>query len=164
MLRLGVGVGCVGGTVVEIAQKRKKQKSTCLLFGRKQPNLIYKGAQTEERSLLGKRRGKKGRGKLGRQRVEKMMIVVLSPLYRTDCFFSNHWCDLRLLFFWFLLLTMDATGNARSPSGTAICDSLTLTHSLTYMYIYIYIYIYISLSPSAEAGALAAMQESAKPV
>lgn len=80
VLRLGVGVGCVGGTVVEIAQKRKKQNYTCLLFGRNQPNLIYKGAQTGERSLLGKRRGKKGRRKLGRQRVEKMMIVVLSPI------------------------------------------------------------------------------------
>lgn len=61
MLRLGVGVGCVGGTVVEIAQKKKKTKVYMSLFGRNQPNLIYKGAQTEERSLLEKRRGKKGR-------------------------------------------------------------------------------------------------------
>lgn len=83
MLRLGVGVGCVGGTVVEIAQKKKKKNKSIhvSLFGRNQPNLIYKGAQTEERSLLEKRRGKKGRRKLGRQRVEKMMmIVVLSPI------------------------------------------------------------------------------------
>lgn len=82
MLRLGVGVGCVGGTVVEIAQKRKNKRKVymSLLFGRNQPNLIYTGAQTEERSLLEKRRGKKGRRKLGRQRVEKMMIVVLSPI------------------------------------------------------------------------------------
>lgn len=65
---------CVGGTVVEIAQKRKKkkQKSTCLSCSvETNQNLIYKGAQTEERSLLEKRRGKKGRRKLGRQRVEK---------------------------------------------------------------------------------------------
>lgn len=64
---------CVGGTVVEIAQKKKnKTKSLHVsLFGRNQPNLIYKSAQTEERSLLEKRRGKKGRRKLGRQRVEK---------------------------------------------------------------------------------------------
>lgn len=72
---------CVGGTVVEIAQKRKNKSIHVSLFGRNQPNLIYKGAQTEERSLLEKRRGKKGRRKLGRQRVEKMMmIVVLSPI------------------------------------------------------------------------------------
>lgn len=145
-------------------KKKKTKVYMSLCSVETNQNLIYKGAQTEERSLLKKKRGKKGRRKLGRHRVGKMMIVVLSPLYRTDCFFSNHWCDPRLLFF--LLLTMDATGNARSPSGTAICDSLTLTHSLTHIYVCIHIYvdIYISLSPSAEAGALAAMQESAKPV
>lgn len=65
-----------------------------------------------------------------------MMIVVLSPLYRTDSFFSNHWCDLRLLFFVSSSYD-DATGNARSPSGTAICDSLTHSlHSLTHIYMY----------------------------
>lgn len=90
-----------------------------------------------------------------------MMIVVLSPLYRTDSFFSNHWCDLRL--FCFSSSYDDATGNARSPSGTAICDSLSLTHSLTHT-LNSHIYVDIYLSPSAEAGALAAMQESAKPV
>lgn len=152
---------CVGGTVVEIAQKRKEQKSTCLCSVETNQNLIYKGAQTEDRSLLEKRRGKKGRRKLGRQRVEKMMIVVLSPLYRTDSFFSNHWCDPRLLFFVSSSYD-DATGNARSPSGTAICDLLTLTHTHTQL---TYIYkVDIYISPSAEACALAAMQESAKPV
>lgn len=73
-----------------------------------------------------------------------MMIVVLSPLYRTDSFFSNHWCDPRLLFFSFL--TMDATGNARSPSGTAICDSLTLTHTHTHTQLtYTCRYMYLSI-------------------
>lgn len=158
---------CIGGTVVEIAQKRKEKTKVymSLCSVETNHNLIYKGAQTEERSLLEKRRGKKGRRKLGRQRVEKMMIVVLSPLYRTDSFFSQVITGAtHAFFFLFLLLTMDATGNARSPSGTAICDSLTLTHSHTHIYVCIHIYLYISLSlsPSAEAGALAAMQESAK--
>lgn len=128
-------------------------------------NLIYKSAQTEERSLLEKRRGKKGRRKLGRQRVEKMMIVVLSPLYRTDSFFSQVITGATHAFFFFVSSSYDdATGNARSPSGTAICDSLTLTHSLTHtLNSHIYVYVDIYISPSAEAGALAAMQESAKP-
>lgn len=69
VLRLGVGVGCVGGTVVEIAQKKKnkKQKSTRLSCSvETNQNLIYKSAQTEERSLLEKRRGKKkGSWKVG---------------------------------------------------------------------------------------------------
>lgn len=47
---------------------------------------------------------------------------------------------------------MDATGNARSPSGTAICDLLTLTHSLTHIYVCIHIYLYISLSLSICRG------------
>lgn len=143
--------------------KKKKQKYTCLLFGRNQPNLIYKGAQTEERSLLEKTRGKKGRRKLGRQRVE-MMIVVLSPLYRTDCFFSNHWCDPRLLFF----VSSSYVGCYRKCSLSVRHRHLrlTYTHSHTHSHICICIGIgiYISLSPSAEAGALAAMQESAKAV
>lgn len=149
MLRLGVGVGCVGGTVVEIAQKRKKQKSTSymsLLFGRNQPDLIYKGAQTEERSLLEKRRGNKGRRKLGRQRVVKMMIVVLSPLYRTDCFFSNHWCDLRLLFF----VSSSYNRCYRKCSLSVRHRHLRLTHtytlhSLTHSHICRYIYISLSI-------------------
>lgn len=91
-----------------------------------------------------------------------MMIVVLSPLYRTDSFFSQVITGATYAFFFFVSSSYDdATGNARSPSGTAICDSLTLTYTLTH--IYVYVYIYLSLSPSAEAGALAAMQESAKP-
>lgn len=129
---------CVGGTVVEIAQKRKnkKQKSTCLLFGRNQPSLIYTGAQTEERSLLEKRRGTKGRRKLGRQRVEKMMIVVLSPLYRTDCFFSNHWCDPRLLFF--VSSSYDGCYRKCSLSVRHRHLRLTYTHSLSHSHICMY--------------------------
>lgn len=142
--------------------KKEKNKSLHVsLFGRNQPNLlIYKGAQTEERSLLEKRRGKKGRRKLGRQRVEKMMIVVLSPLYRTDCFFSNHWCDLRLLFFcFFFLQSMLQEMLALRPAPPSATHLHSLTHSLNS-----HIYVDIYISPSAEAGALAAMQESAKPV
>lgn len=145
MLRLGVGVGCVGGTVVEIAQKRKKQKSTCLCSVETNQNLIYKGAQTEERSLLEKRRGKKGRRELGRQRVEKMMIVVLSPLYRTDCFFSNHWCDPRLLFFCFFFLRwMLQEMLALRPAPPSATHLHSLTHTYTQL-TYICRYIYLSI-------------------
>lgn len=61
---------------------KKKNKSTCLSCSvETNQNLIFKGAQTEERSLLEKRRGKKGRQKLGREYLlEMMMIVVLSPI------------------------------------------------------------------------------------
>lgn len=52
-------------------KKRKRKVYMSLCSVETNQNLIYKGAQTEERSLLEKRRGKKGRRKLGRQRVEK---------------------------------------------------------------------------------------------
>lgn len=115
-----------------------------LSFGRNQPNLIYKGAQTEERSLLEKRRGKKGRRKLGRQRVEKIMIVVLYPLYRTDSFFSNHWCDPRLLFFCFFFLRwMLQEMLALRPAPPSATHLHSLTQSLTLTYICRYIYLSI---------------------
>lgn len=55
---------------------------------------------------------------------------------------------------------------ALRPAPPSATHLHSLTHSLTHIYVcmYTYIFIYISLSPSAEAGALAAMQESAKPV
>lgn len=151
---------CVGGTVVE------NQKSTCLSCSvETNQNLIYKGAQTEERSLLKKRR-EKGRRKLGRQRVEEMMIVVLFPLYRTDSFFSQVITGATHGFFFFVSSSYDGCYLLQEmlalrpapPSATYLHSLTTLTHSLTHIYVDIYI------SPSAEAGALAAMQESAKPV
>lgn len=76
-----------------------------------------------------------------------MMIVVLSPLYRTDCFFSNHWCDPRLLFFCFFFLRwMLQEMLALRPAPPSATHLHSLTHSHTYMYVYIYIYIYGSLS------------------
>lgn len=42
-------------------KKKKTKVYMSLLFGRNQPDLIYPGAQTEERSLLEKRREKEKR-------------------------------------------------------------------------------------------------------
>lgn len=145
--------------------KKKKQKSTCLSCSVETNQTWYIQVRRLRRGLFLRRgEGKKGRRKLGRQRVEKMMIVVLSPLYRTDSFFSNHWCDPRLLFF--VSSSYNRCYRKCSLSVRHRHLRLTYTHSLTHTHIcmYTYIFIYISLSPSAEAGALAAMQESAKPV
>lgn len=131
-------------------KEKQKQKSTCLSCSvETNQNLIYKGAQTEERSLLEKRRGKKGRRKLGRQRVEKMMIVVLSPIpYGLFLFSGNHWCDPRILFF--VSSSYDRCYRKCSLSVRHRHLRLTHTHSLTHthicMYTYIFIYIYLSLS------------------
>lgn len=126
---------CVGGTVVEIAQKRKKQKYIRLCSVETNQNLIYKGAQTEERSLLEKRRGKKVVESWAERESRKNDDCCPLPYtVRTLSFLITG--ATYAFFFLFLLLTIDATGNARSPSGTAICDSLTLTHTytqLTYM-------------------------------
>lgn len=162
MLRLGVGVGCVGGRYSSRNRPKKEKQKTKVYMSlcsvETNQNLIYKGAQTEERSLLEERRGKKVVESWVESRNDD--CCPLPYTVRTACFLIT---GATYASFVFLLLTIDATGNARSPSGTAICDSLTLTH-YTHSLTHIYVDIYISLSPSAEAGALAAMQESAQPV
>lgn len=138
---------CVGGTVVKIGQK-KKNMSTCLLFGRNQPNLIYKGAQTEERSLLEKRRGKKGRRKLGRQRVEKNDDCCPLPYtVRTLSFLIT---GATYASFVFLLLTMMLQEmlalRPAPPSATHLhSHSHPLSHSHICMYTYIFIYLPLSI-------------------
>lgn len=99
----------------------------------------------------------------GRQRVEKNDddCCPLPYTVRTASFLITGatYASFFLFFLRWMLQEMLALRPA-PPSATHLHSLTTLTHSLTH----IYVYIYISLSPSAEAGALAAMQESAQPV